>query len=148
MWLCIHLLCLLLKFGASMRILKQNWIFPEKQMVIVMWFYFKVRQCQRGIFNWWTDLAPKMILNARGLLHIPSFSCTICSCQLYTSKLTETKRDKTVSFFDGRSIWLTELITKFMKTEGCLTQLLSHLPIILVLQQEFHPDLYYYLLTV
>lgn len=79
---------------------------------------------------------------------MPSFSCTICSCQFCTSKLTETKGDETVSFFDGRSIWLTELITKSMETEECLTELLSHLPVILVLQQEFHPDLYYYLLTV
>lgn len=144
----MHPFSLLLKFGTSMRILKQNWAFTDKQMIIVIWFYFKVRQCERGIFSWWTDLAPKMIPNARGLLHIPSFSCTICSCQLCTSKLTETKGDKTLSFSDGRSIWLTELITRSMKTEECLTQLLSHLPVILVLQQEFHTDLYYYLLMV
>lgn len=89
-----------------------------------------------------------MIPNARVLRHIPSFSCTKSSYQLYTSELTETKGDKTVSFFDGRSIWLTEVIMESMKTEECLTQLLSHLPVILVLQQELHPDLYYCLLRV
>lgn len=74
-----------------------------------------MRQCERGIINWLTDLAPKISKCQRSASFCCFFLYYMFLSTLYTSRLTEIG-GKTVIFFDGWSIWLTELITESMNT--------------------------------
>lgn len=105
-------------------------------------FYCKARRDERGILRLINLFGTKDAIKCQKSASLSFFSCTflssctICSCQFYTLRLTKIEGGKTVIFFDGWNIWLTEFITESQKTKECLIQLLGHLPVILVLQKK------------